>query len=140
MIRRPPRSTRNDTLFPSTTLVRSIIERALPRITFGPGALPGAALFEHLPDAVDRIDGNYEQRRPAKRAAADSQNLACADAIELNAELCDVTPRADLFVLADDRGDDAVEHRIDKTGEIGRVPVRTPRNNTKLELRHLLQQ
>src|SRR3546814_1222499 len=151
MIRRPPRSTRTDTLFPYTTLFRSagnqlavgaetrgemafdraagvaifdardrdqhiggailiqnhappdapaaaslarvdqqrvgagargadIIDRALPRIIFGPGALPGAALFEHLPDAVDRIDGNYEQRRRAKRAAADSQNLACADA------------------------------------------------------------
>src|SRR3546814_4138371 len=43
-----------------------IIDRALPRIIFGPGALPGAALFEHLPDAVDRIDGNYDQRRRAK--------------------------------------------------------------------------
>src|SRR3546814_15944713 len=30
MIRRPPRSTRTDTLFPSTTLVRSLVETHLP--------------------------------------------------------------------------------------------------------------
>src|SRR3546814_6974955 len=31
MIRRPPRSTRTDTLFPYTTLFRSILERASPQ-------------------------------------------------------------------------------------------------------------
>src|SRR3546814_5328883 len=31
MIRRPPRSTRTDTLFPYTTLFRSVRRRALPR-------------------------------------------------------------------------------------------------------------
>src|SRR3546814_1239802 len=75
MIRRPPRSTRTDTLFPYTTLFRShtaaapdlprvdeqgigarsrgadIVDRALPRIIFGPGALPLAAPFEDLRDA-----------------------------------------------------------------------------------------
>src|SRR3546814_16563594 len=35
MIRRPPRSTRTDTLFPYTTLFRSRIERARPRSRSG---------------------------------------------------------------------------------------------------------
>src|SRR3546814_13660271 len=35
MIRRPPRSTRTDTLFPYTTLFRSVIERQLDNINVG---------------------------------------------------------------------------------------------------------
>src|SRR3546814_6593781 len=46
MIRRPPRSTRTDTLFPYTTLFRS-----LERVDIGPGAqVPRAQLFEHGAD------------------------------------------------------------------------------------------
>ena len=42
----------------------------------------------------------------------DSQYLSGADAVELDAEARDIAARADLFFLDDDRGDDAVEHRI----------------------------
>src|SRR3546814_17224356 len=35
MIRRPPRSTRTDTLFPYTTLFRSIQEKAIPYVLMG---------------------------------------------------------------------------------------------------------
>src|SRR3546814_7588079 len=46
MIRRPPRSTRTDTLFPYTTLFRS-----LELVDIGPGAqVPRAQLFEHGAD------------------------------------------------------------------------------------------
>src|SRR3546814_8731828 len=38
MIRRPPRSTRTDTLFPYTTLFRSELQRDLPRRLRGSGA------------------------------------------------------------------------------------------------------
>src|SRR3546814_14126200 len=50
MIRRPPRSTRTDTLFPYTTLFRSVLDRlprwpiGSPRITSVTMALPGARL------------------------------------------------------------------------------------------------
>src|SRR3546814_821259 len=89
-----------------------IVDRALPGVIFGPGALPFAALFEHLRDARDRIDGNDKQRRRAQRPAADAQNLSSAHAVELDAERRDIAARADLFPFDDDRGDDAVEHRI----------------------------
>src|SRR3546814_11771091 len=39
MIRRPPRSTRTDTLFPYTTLFRSTLEPARPRAVDAPAAL-----------------------------------------------------------------------------------------------------
>src|SRR3546814_2405088 len=41
MIRRPPRSTRTDTLFPYTTLFRSIVEAGLPRPFRRAGSLSG---------------------------------------------------------------------------------------------------
>src|SRR3546814_9146254 len=47
MIRRPPRSTRTDTLFPYTTLFRSGAHLTLRR---GPGALGVPALREPEPD------------------------------------------------------------------------------------------
>src|SRR3546814_13610852 len=40
MIRRPPRSTRTDTLFPYTTLFRSVGSVAIGGVTLNPGALP----------------------------------------------------------------------------------------------------
>src|SRR3546814_15045257 len=55
MIRRPPRSTRNDTLFPYTTLFRSM--KAL-----GQAQDAVAALAELLPDDAERVgpDGAIE--------------------------------------------------------------------------------
>src|SRR3546814_3210115 len=53
MIRRPPRSTRTDTLFPYTTLFRSSIDRAaVPRVVSGPPWVP--ALFQRPYQAIDR--------------------------------------------------------------------------------------
>src|SRR3546814_3123954 len=50
MIRLPPRSTRTDTLFPYTTLFRSlaVVQRK-------PGALRNGAPFLELPDAFQRL-------------------------------------------------------------------------------------
>src|SRR3546814_18382838 len=83
MIRRPPRSTRTDTLFPYTTLFRSARRRCLtsleehvavqiiaadrpveppPRIGDEPRFLD-----ESLPDTViEKIEGNRQTERPAK--------------------------------------------------------------------------
>src|SRR3546814_503824 len=59
MIRRPPRSTRTDTLFPYTTLFRSRIELALRRertdLVVVPGTFPeceGTGPLHQLPDEV----------------------------------------------------------------------------------------
>src|SRR3546814_8528685 len=54
MIRRPPRSTRTDTLFPYTTLFRSpVVIRAAPR----------HALFtEHFPNGRDHVNGVWNRR------------------------------------------------------------------------------
>src|SRR3546814_19051615 len=51
MIRRPPRSTRTDTLFPYTTLFRSlgILAAADPRIAHDDGRAPGDDGGFHLP-------------------------------------------------------------------------------------------
>src|SRR3546814_4812274 len=61
MIRRPPRSTRTDTLFPYTTLFRSLyphLPRALLRIVQGPARDGVAARPRHLPaDDGDRVHG-----------------------------------------------------------------------------------
>src|SRR3546814_19157425 len=50
MIRRPPRSTRTDTLFPYTTLCRSPLDRKRPCLR-GPG---GPAGQRHAADGADR--------------------------------------------------------------------------------------
>src|SRR3546814_11335540 len=67
MIRRPPRSTLTDTLFPYTTLFRSMLERlaALPPV---PGALD--QIVQHFgSDAVAEVTGR--SRRIVPRANGD---------------------------------------------------------------------
>src|SRR3546814_11405974 len=56
MIRRPPRSTRTDTLFPYTTLFRSSRHRAVPRLHLLrlPGRLGGGDLRVHRIDDADQ--------------------------------------------------------------------------------------
>src|SRR3546814_8480376 len=49
MIRRPPRSTRTDTLFPYTTLFRSPPPRPVHRRTARPTAPPGILPHHHAP-------------------------------------------------------------------------------------------
>src|SRR3546814_3346056 len=58
MIRRPPRSTRTDTLFPYTTLFRSAVALAVQHVSVQ--KILGDALavvFERLAQAADMFDG-----------------------------------------------------------------------------------
>src|SRR3546814_5188224 len=64
MIRRPPRSTRTDTLFPYTTLFRSRIRATGLRTAAG--AAPRRAGAAH---------GQHHLRRPARRAASSARRL-----------------------------------------------------------------
>src|SRR3546814_6257358 len=65
MIRRPPRSTRTDTLFPYTTLFRSAADPAVPR----PRRLPDAVTAAH-----PGLDGRpAPRRRGAAPAVAGGQ-------------------------------------------------------------------
>src|SRR3546814_4735549 len=52
MLRRPPRSTRTDTLFPYTTLFRFNVGDAQ---LDGQPDIPGADIVEHLPVIVDQV-------------------------------------------------------------------------------------
>src|SRR3546814_11003252 len=65
MIRRPPRSTRTDTLFPYTTLFRSLAggdrgrgpaQAAAPRLVRGPGDLVRAGVVLPAPERGRRAD------------------------------------------------------------------------------------
>src|SRR3546814_9366636 len=66
MIRRPPRSTRTDTLFPYTTLVRSLQRylELLRRIDYDPGRL-SLGFIEG--DSVDGTHDYLAERLPALR-------------------------------------------------------------------------
>src|SRR3546814_13101852 len=70
MIRRPPRSTRTDTLVPYTTLFRSI-DRARQRPQY-----PAVAIDEHGDVERDRVAAG----RIARRAAAARADLAVDEA------------------------------------------------------------
>src|SRR3546814_4704451 len=59
MIRRPPRSTRTDTLFPYTTLFRSDVERGLYR--FSRIAVDAVGMFDAVVGQADRA--GQQQRR-----------------------------------------------------------------------------
>src|SRR3546814_11327424 len=54
MIRRPPRSTRTDTLFPYTTLCRSFLDR-VARAALGADEQDHAALLRDARDEVHRV-------------------------------------------------------------------------------------
>src|SRR3546814_14366299 len=76
MIRRPPRSTRTDTLFPYTTLFRSEIQfAAIAERVIVIGGLLGAVLAveqQHLVAAVDhRMHALGEHRRRARNPRRD---------------------------------------------------------------------
>src|SRR3546814_18583255 len=55
MIRRPPRSTRTDTLFPDTTLFRSLWTSELREFTSLSNAMPMAAVVELLDDYFEAM-------------------------------------------------------------------------------------
>src|SRR3546814_15626206 len=91
MIRRPPRSTRTDTLFPYTTLFRS------PRLA----VLARAALVEQRADGVDDLDVR------ALGVTADVVGLANAATFkhctDRRAMVADVKPVAHVHAVAVDR-------------------------------------
>src|SRR3546814_12317991 len=61
MVRRPPRSTRTDTLFPYTTLFRSLLK------TFTPSSLKGNGV---LGKKVEYVTGDTQTKSDAARASA----------------------------------------------------------------------
>src|SRR3546814_147449 len=65
MIRRPPRSTRTDTLFPYTTLFRSLVEEGLPRGA-GKGRLQSVVVRHeiHKPSRVLLAQGGLQREIP----------------------------------------------------------------------------
>src|SRR3546814_1360783 len=67
MIRRPPRSTRTDTLFPYTTLFRSSLDRCRRRLLDRRRSQPGALLGAPQPDGPEREPAR-ERHRFADRA------------------------------------------------------------------------
>src|SRR3546814_18890859 len=77
MIRRPPRSTRTDTLFPYTTLFRSVVER-------GEAHLGNLIVTQH--EAVD-AGARHAQHVIANHGLAACANLA-GKAIQLAAQKC----------------------------------------------------
>src|SRR3546814_9445799 len=77
MIRRPPRSTRTDTLFPYTTLFRSRI-RGLPGVAVRAAAAAGASSVVQM--AVPSVDQKTKQKklifsRPAGRSEEHTSEL-----------------------------------------------------------------
>src|SRR3546814_14274152 len=56
MIRRPPRSTRTDTLFPYTTLFRSLVDQRTASLLSDSEALLGRIPSDFLLDGVDSGD------------------------------------------------------------------------------------
>src|SRR3546814_2860812 len=71
MIRRPPRSTRTDTLFPYTTLFRSA--RFPPRHL----AMPQQRLFELIADRVGRIQARHRLLEDHRHAVAAQLRHPC---------------------------------------------------------------
>src|SRR3546814_9232304 len=67
MIRRPPRSTRTDTLFPYTTLFRSILMRPHP---------DGGWLIELNPDNLPRVLVDTEYYARVSRAARSEEHTS----------------------------------------------------------------
>src|SRR3546814_20046628 len=67
MIRRPPRSTRTDTLFPYTTLFRSHLRTAPPLVALPDAKASGANLHGHR--------GGRSRRGPGRTATAGSRSV-----------------------------------------------------------------
>src|SRR3546814_8900769 len=86
MIRRPPRSTRTDTLFPYTTLFRSALARGGKMgDADGNGVLTRAEAQAHADAMFARIDANKDGKvdaadREAARAAMQAKRFASFDA------------------------------------------------------------
>src|SRR3546814_1434750 len=110
MIRRPPRSTRTDTLFPYTTLFRSRIKAALLGT-----ALAGRESYAHAQRPADTGHG-----LPQRALADDAQGRArqIFDGIIKIAELLRSVPppRFDRFAISDDA---AAQRKDQREGMFG---------------------
>src|SRR3546814_20114900 len=73
MIRRPPRSTRTDTLFPYTTLFRSPRDGTLLRRSRARGATGRMARSERF-DRIEPAFGERGGQRPERRVAAGEES------------------------------------------------------------------
>src|SRR3546814_10539410 len=108
MIRRPPRSTRTDTLFPYTTLFRSPAEPAAPRVEFAHGYGPGGALEQEGDREHDIVDRGIAQRFGIE----------------------DVNPP---LVNRDARPDRESQDRDDERPEIQLAPVRSEEHTSEIQ-------
>src|SRR3546814_5739849 len=72
MIRRPPRSTRTDTLFPYTTLFRSTVYHAEPQINARAARHHGAGQRQ---SAVEECRSGRNQRRRSEEHTSELQSL-----------------------------------------------------------------
>src|SRR3546814_1467181 len=129
MIRRPPRSTRTDTLFPDTTLVRSGID--------GDGGLAGLAVADDQL-ALAAADGHERVERLETSLHRLVHRFPWDDArrLHFHALALGVFDRA----LAVDRVAEAVDDTAEKAladrhVENGRAQVRTPVTNAQLVCR-----
>src|SRR3546814_6182830 len=81
MIRRPPRSTRTDTLFPYTTLFRSVTRDVVSFYNIG-GALTGSAADVKLQTLKARLTGGDQRAVAVLVSAEDSDNNPAQPAIQ----------------------------------------------------------
>src|SRR3546814_18822356 len=77
MIRRPPRSTRTDTLFPYTTLFRSVHRRLPPAvsITSSRSARPGTLVSTLVSKSVSSLTGHLAVHRGETTKLGQSENV-----------------------------------------------------------------
>src|SRR3546814_2759114 len=111
MIRRPPRSTRTDTLFPYTTLFRSV--RFLARVAFD-------VIASNLIVARDVL--RFRTRRPAARFVVIPLELRDPAGLAMLALVTTIVPGTVWSELAVDRSS-MLLHVWDVDDEIGRANV-----------------
>src|SRR3546814_5273032 len=113
MIRRPPRSTRTDTLFPYTTLFRSVVQVG------GKHLLSGGVLSFTMKAAealVADLRRSKGKRSPRTALNLDADDLAALPALISTAWLFDVVPKtmgpASIPTLHNSDGEEVVFHRV----------------------------
>src|SRR3546814_16408177 len=75
MIRRPPRSTRTDTLFPYTTLFRSLVEQGPRQLLHFLGEQCCAEELHHLQSAVDLMHIGQAKAHRSEEHTSELQSL-----------------------------------------------------------------
>src|SRR3546814_9615118 len=127
MIRRPPRSTRTDTLFPYTTLFRSEWDNFLTCVVFATQFEPPMGINRSFSRAKESGDNENSAQRGL---------FLFGDAVEFGPAR--LGRRA--LQLAAGGHDVAPARGADRGGEIGRANVCTPVTNAHLVCRLLLVQ